>query len=260
MNTETNLQKKLFTLRAIQITTYLLSPIVSGFMIRSNFNNLDEKKKGNLALIFSYLLTTLVFTFLYFIPENILDKIPNPLLPLIYTGIIYYYLEKTQGEKLKYHKENNGEFHSIKKVVAINVIPIVLIVFVAFIAGDLMKEENNYDAELYDRKVAQFVNNENSSLQIINQVDSYTSFKLPSKIRENTTYWKENTKIVESIKEIENIPVEYLEQADLLLEYCNLRIQENEQLKIWSIDKMNFNQAELNIIHEKIGQILNKLQ
>ena len=260
MNKESNLNKKLFSLRSIIITTYLLSPIVSGFMIRENFKNLGEKDKGNWALFIAFLIFFSFLVFLILIPENIVDKIPNPLFPLIYTGFIYYYLEKTQGEYLKLHEENNGEFYSIWKFNLISFIAIATIVFIAFIAGDFMKVETNYNAELYNEKVEQFVENENKSLQIINNFDSYNESDLSSKIRENGFFWQKNIKIINSIKEIENIPDEYIVQADLLLEYCSLRIKENEQLRIWSIDKINFNQTEMNETYKEIEQILEKLQ
>lgn len=254
-----HLEEKLYSQRAIQITTYLVSPIISGFLIRSNFNKLGEPRKGNAAIIISILTTLTVCTALFFAPENIVDKIPNALFPLIYTGIIYYYVEKTQGSSLQFHKEHNGEFYSGWRIFKINIIPIILIIVSAFIAGDLMKNKTNYDEIEYTNNVNQFVKNENLSLMIMNNIDSYSNNELRVKVNENRILWNENLNIIKNVKNIKGITPEIIEQNSLLEKYCKLRLEENSFLKIWALNPSRFDQLGLENTQKEIESILGQL-
>ena len=254
------LEEKLFSKKSIQFTTYFLSPIVSGFMISSNFKKLGMKKESKLSLAFSFGVTLITFTLLFFIPENIIDKVPNVFFPLIYTGLIYLFIDKYQAEALEFHENNNGQFQSNWKVFAINIIPLIVILFIAFFAGDIMKTLENYDSAKYESKIEQYISNEEKSIEIINNIDTYTITQLATKIRQNEIYWNENASLISEIILIENLPEELLQQSKKLLKYSKLRIEENTQLKVWSINKYNFDNTRLDEIYAEIEELLATLE
>ena len=98
--------KKLYSQRAIGIATYFGGPLAAGILIRKNFINLNKERQGLNALIIGIISTFILFAGIFSIPENIIDKIPNALIPLVYTGIIYLIVEAIQGKDLKEFKEN----------------------------------------------------------------------------------------------------------------------------------------------------------
>ena len=67
------------------------------------------------------------------IPEDVMSKIPNQIIPLIYTGIIYLIVEKIQGDELKNHEANENEFNSNWKATGIGGICLLLIMGSIFV-------------------------------------------------------------------------------------------------------------------------------
>ena len=101
--------KKLFSQRAIAIATYFGGPAAAGYLVKKNYESHDQSEKGKKAFIIGIISTLLIFAGIFSIPEHIIDKIPNAVIPAIYTGIIYLIVEKIQGQWLKEHKESGGE-------------------------------------------------------------------------------------------------------------------------------------------------------
>lgn len=103
---------RLYSQKAIAIATFLGGPLAAGVLIRKNALNLGREKEGLAALIIGIVSTVLLFWGLFQIPEAIIDKIPNFLIPAVYMGIIYLIVEKMHGQILKKHQEENNEFYS----------------------------------------------------------------------------------------------------------------------------------------------------
>ena len=151
---------------------------------------------------------------------------------MIYTGIIFLIVNKTQGKELKLHKENNGEFYSAWKAAKIGAISMIAILFtiasVAFISGDLSKTEPDFDAESYDKGLSTFFENETSSLKVMQLFETESTNYLENEVNKSIVLWKENKTIIENISRIENLPNELLDQNEKLLKYCDLRIEHFE--------------------------------
>ena len=220
--------KKFYSQRAISITTYFGGPLAAGILIRENYKNLGKDKQGINALIIGIVSTFLIFAGLFAIPENIIEKVPNAFIPLIYTGIIYLIVEKIQGKELKSHKENNGEFQSAWKAAGIGAFSLVLIAAVAFIAGDFFKTEPDFDAETYDEGLSTFFENETASVKIFQSFETEDIEYLKKEVKKSITIWKENKAILENSNRITNLPNELVEQNRILNEYCDLRIKHFE--------------------------------
>ena len=93
MKEKVNSQKgiKLYSKKAIGIATFIGAPLAVSILIRNNYIELGKNEKGKAALIIGTISTILLFIGIFMIPENIMSKVPNQIIPLIYTGIIYLY-------------------------------------------------------------------------------------------------------------------------------------------------------------------------
>jgi preprotein translocase subunit Sss1 len=119
--------KKLYSQSAIAIATYFGGPLAAGILIRKNSINLGREREGLGALIVGIIGTILLLWGIFQIPDTILDKIPNVLLPTIYTSIIFLIVEKMHGKILKKHKEEKHEFYSIWKATGIGLLCAVVL-------------------------------------------------------------------------------------------------------------------------------------
>lgn len=254
--------KKLFSQRAIAIATYFGGPAAAGYLVKKNYESYNQEDKGKKAFIIGIISTLLIFAGIFSIPEHIIDRIPNAVIPLIYTGIIYLIVEKIQGQWLKEHKESGGEFYSEWKATGIGaifmVILLALIMGTAFIAGDLSQPD--FDTATYDKEVAKFVENENTSLAVFNVINTAEPQYLIKEFSKGIVLWKENKEIVNGLNSIENLPVELLEQNKKLLEYCDLRIQHNEIIVKAITEDTDKYVSEIDRIGTEINKILEELQ
>lgn len=254
--------KKLFSQKAISIATYFGGPAAAGYLVKKNYEAYDQPEKGKKAFMIGIVSTLLIIWGIFSIPEHIIDKIPNFLIPAIYTLIIYLIVEKIQGQWLKEHKESGGEFYSGWKATGIGaifmVILIAVIVGTAFLAGDFSIPD--FDATTYDKEVVKFVENENQSLAVFNLIDSAEPEYLIKEFRNGIVLWKENKEIVNRLNKIENLPAELLEQNIILLSYCELRIKHNEIiLKAISEDTDKY-VPEIERIGMEINKVLKELE
>ncbi len=220
-------KKTFFSQNSISIATYFGGPLAAGYLIKRNYEELNEEDKGKKSLIIGIISTFIIFAGIFVVPEYIMEKIPNALIPAIYTGIIYLIVNRIQGKELKKHKELGLDFHSGWKSAGIGaifmVILMILIAGTAFIAGDL--SNSNFDTDTYDTELANFTNNESESLKVFGEFETKSPRYLITKLTSGVELWKENIKTVKRLNAIENLPEEFIQQNTILLEYCNLRIK-----------------------------------
>lgn len=218
---------KLYSNRAISITTFFGGPLAAGILIRRNYLNLGKEKQGLNALFIGIITTVLLFLVLFIIPDHEAAKIPNQLIPFIYTGIIYFLVEKLMGNELRNHKENNGEFYSAWKAARIGFVSLLIILFsiasVAFFAGDFQKPKN-FDVEAYNSGFNRFLKNEETSLDVFNLLGTVPVEKQNMELNKSIALWKENKMIIGQLNQIENLPDELIDQNNLMSRYCELRI------------------------------------
>ena len=208
--------KRFYSQKAISIATYFGGPLAAGYLVKKNYETLEQPDNARKSLIIGIVSTILIFAGIFSIPEGIIDKIPNALIPLIYTGIIYLVVERFQGESLKNHKESGGEFHSGWKAAGVGAIAMLIlaagIALTAFIAGDFSNTQPDFDVATYDKDVAKFVDNENKSLAVFNVIETQTPDYLIKEFSNGIVLWKENKEIVERLNSIENLPIKLKEQ------------------------------------------------
>jgi len=255
--------KKFYSQKAIAFATYFGGPLAAGYLVKKNYETLGESDKGKKALLIGILSTLLLFACIFSIPEEIIDKIPNALIPTVYCGFIYLIVAKVQGNELDEHEENGGEFYSGWRATGIGaIVMLILGVFigsVAFIAGDFSKTEADFDLVTYEREIAKFIENENNALQVFNLIETAKPEYLIKEFGKGVVLWEENKEIVNNIDTIQKLPQELLEQNIKLVKYCDLRIQHSEMfIKAISEDTEKYI-SNIDRIGTEIEEILEEL-
>ena len=91
-----------------------------------NFENFGNKNYAQNTLKIGVIGTLIMFGLLPFIPESIIDKIPNFLIPIFYIAIIYIFMNKYQDKMIKDHIKNGGLRQSGWKAIAIAVLSLLI--------------------------------------------------------------------------------------------------------------------------------------
>lgn len=104
-----NNSQKIFTNKAISVATFFGGPVAAGFLISKNYRVFGKDEAARNSIFIGIVSTILLFAGIFMIPEHIIDKIPQALIPTIYTVIIAGLVEKLQGQKIKDFLANNGQ-------------------------------------------------------------------------------------------------------------------------------------------------------
>ena len=263
LNPELLESKQLYSKRAIITATFFGGPLAAGYLVKKNYDTLDQAENGKKSMIIGIISTIILFAIIFIIPEAVLDKIPYAIIPLIYSGIIYILVEKLQGEELRQHKETEGKFYSNWRAAGIGGISLLIIAFgilITFFATDgFALFEPEYDTETYDREVLKFMENETQALAIFDDLETETTEDLVQKFNHGIDLWEENKEIVNKMNSIENLPEELIDQNKLLSKYCDLRIVHYEII-IKSIQgDMNKYTSEIEKVGLEIDKVLSVL-
>jgi hypothetical protein len=117
---------KLYNDKAIRIGTFIGGPLVAGYLAAENFKQLGQKSDARKAWIIAIITTILIFGGILLVPE--LEKIPRYIIPLVYTGLAQFLVQKYQGESLKKHIAEGGQLYSAWRAVWIGLIGLVVLV------------------------------------------------------------------------------------------------------------------------------------
>ena len=125
---------KLYQAKGIWIATALGGPLATGYLMWYNFKQLDESEKATNSIIISLGVTFLITALLFVLPESIVDKIPSYLFTSAYLGVAIPLVNQQQGEALKRHLKNNGEFESNWKAAGVGILAALyfIIVFILY--------------------------------------------------------------------------------------------------------------------------------
>jgi len=250
---------KLYSQRAISITTFFGGPLAAGILIRENYKSLDKNKQGNIALVIGIVTSILLFGGLFLMPEEVNEKIPNSIIPLIYTAIIYMIVEKIQGKELRAHIENEGEFYSAWKASGVGALSLVIIVGFVFIASDLFYSESDYDAVSYEDGLSVFFEKEATSLEVFNALEYESTDNLIYELGNSLVLWEENKIIIGELNSIENLPEELVTQNELLSKYCDLRITQIELVIKSLIGDTEIYTTEMEDLVSQIDDLIDEL-
>lgn len=116
--------QKIYKDRAILVGTFLGGPLAAGYLIAENFKAFNDTDKVKKTWIYAILATIIVFGGVFMIPENV--KIPNQIIPLIYTAIAYYLVQHFQGQNISSHLSSGGQLFSWWRTIAVGIIGLAI--------------------------------------------------------------------------------------------------------------------------------------
>lgn len=256
VNSNDNL--KLNSQIAIGLAGFIGGPMAAGFLIRENYIAQANSKKGNSALIIGIVVTILIFSLLFLLPDTMVDKVPKYLIPFIYLGLIYLVVQKEQGEILKIHKENNFPFYSIWRAVLAGFVSLLLIIVGIFSFSYLSIDNDIYDK--YDNEMAKFADNEDETLVFYSHLETKNHEELLFEL-ENTCIpiSKENLIIVKQLAQLENLPSDLIEHNKIIIRYSELRIEVFEIFRKAIVEDSDEYLEELEIKHKEIERLMDQL-
>lgn len=127
---------KLHKKRTITICTFLTGPLVAGYLIAENFNQLNERRNAIKTWIVTILVAIISFGSVL-IPA--LEKIPNILFILLYTIMTSYLVQRFQQPRIILHSEKGGQFFPVWRAVLASIIclaiSLALVFLILFIAA-----------------------------------------------------------------------------------------------------------------------------
>ncbi|HLZ89907.1 MAG TPA: hypothetical protein VKQ52_21790 [Puia sp.] len=121
---------KLYKDRDISIATFLGGPPIAGYLAAENFKRLGETRKARVAWIIAIVVTILIFASVFLIPG--IERIPSYLIPLIYSTLARFLVQKYQGAELKAHAFAGGQFYNVWRAVLISLIGLAVLLGLLF--------------------------------------------------------------------------------------------------------------------------------
>jgi len=153
-------KRKIFTNKAISVATLFGGPLAAGFLIAKNFKVFEKPNAARNSIFIGILTTILLFTVILLVPEDIINKIPQPLIPAVYTLIIAGLVDWLQGAEIKKFLNNEGQKASNWIAAGYGFIGLIITLgFSFFIAFSMPPEgyEKNIDV---DKNVVLYYNDE----------------------------------------------------------------------------------------------------
>ncbi len=130
---------KLYKDKAIYLGTFIGGPLVAGYLIAENFKQLGQLGKVKTTWIISIVSTIVIFGGLFLIPN--VEKVPNYIIPIIYTGIAQILVKKFQEDAIKAHIETGGQTFSNWRAAWIGIVGLVILIAIIFIIVLLANRE-----------------------------------------------------------------------------------------------------------------------
>lgn len=125
---------RIFTNKAISFATFLGGPIAAGFLISKNFKEFGNHSAARNSIFIGIISTIILFAGIFMIPETVVDKIPQFLIPAIYTGVIALLVEKLQGNKIRDFLSSGGKKASNWQTTKYGIIGLVaILMFLAIV-------------------------------------------------------------------------------------------------------------------------------
>jgi hypothetical protein len=122
---------KLYKDRAIYVGTFLGGPLTAGYLTAENFKHLRQYDKVKTTWIVAIIATVVIFGGIFLIPG--IEKVPNYIIPLIYTVIAQYLVKHFQGNQITDHIKNGGQIYSVWRAVWIGLVGLAITLAIIFV-------------------------------------------------------------------------------------------------------------------------------
>src|SRR6187200_478744 len=108
---------KLYKDKLVYTSTFLGGPLAAGYLIAQNYKHLGKEEKVKNTWIIAIISTIIIFGGAFFIPG--IENMPKYIIPIMYTGIAQFLVQRFQGKEIKAHIEQGGETYSVWRAVLI---------------------------------------------------------------------------------------------------------------------------------------------
>lgn len=140
-----SISRKIYKEKAIWVGTFLGGPLVAGYLIAENFKVFNQNDRVKKTWIYSIIATVVIFGGAFSIPENV--KIPNQIIPLIYTLIAYQIVQIYQKAKIATYINSGGQFYSWWRTVLVGLIGLIVTIIPIFVFVMLTDTTANIGAD-----------------------------------------------------------------------------------------------------------------
>lgn len=118
-------EKKLCTIGGIELAAILGGPLGAFYLISKNFDALENNAQVKKNLFYGFIFTILIIGSVFLFSDNILNKIPPFMFPIIYVSIIGVYARRIQGNDIKEGLLAGIKKYSILKIIGISILSLV---------------------------------------------------------------------------------------------------------------------------------------
>ncbi|MES2285235.1 MAG: hypothetical protein V4547_06060 [Bacteroidota bacterium] len=122
--------QKIYKDKAIWVGAFLGGPLAAGYIIAENFKVFNERDKAKKTWIYTVIATVLIFGGIFLIPDTV--KIPNQIIPLVYTGIAHYLIQHFQGKNISAHINAGGQLYSWWRTMGVGLVGLLIIIVPIF--------------------------------------------------------------------------------------------------------------------------------
>lgn len=130
-------QRKVFTPKHIFLATFFGGPLATGYMLANNYKALGQNEYVKHCWIATALFYTLLITVLLLIPED--TKMPNFIIPLLYSWGARWLAEKLQGNLLEEYLTEGGLLYRWKRILVVTLLSfLATLVFIVVFVGVLV--------------------------------------------------------------------------------------------------------------------------
>jgi hypothetical protein len=134
--------RKLYSMNEIGLAALIGGPLAGFYLIGRNYMALEKKYLSRINFIFGIIGTILLGTAIVFIPKDLMDKIPDMIIPALFAPLVYVYVKKVQGQDIEDHFKNGGLKHSLRDAVGIGVFALMITLVSFFAAGKMAGSVN----------------------------------------------------------------------------------------------------------------------
>ena len=120
--------QKLFSPTQITVATFVGGPLATTYMVKENYRAMGMPQAQKNSCIYGALITLLIFTIAWFLPENF----PNMVLPMAYTALAFYWVEKNQLTREQIEQQAQFEFQSNGQVFGISIVSLLITLVIIF--------------------------------------------------------------------------------------------------------------------------------
>jgi hypothetical protein len=117
---------KLYTGAAVRVGTFLGGPLIAGYLIAENFKNLGQPDNARKSWLWAIVSTIVIYAGVLFIPG--IEKVPNYIIPLIYTGAAALIFQYQQSALVEKHVARGGVLYSVWRGVLAGIAGLLLMI------------------------------------------------------------------------------------------------------------------------------------